>query len=514
MKNKSTTAWIIIGVTLAIVGIVVLLIIYSKKDINWQEHYSKNSKDPYGLFLIKELLKDEYGDKTEIIIKSLHKDLPVDTTKIGNNYMFIGSKLYLNNIDQEALFTFVKNGNTAFIATKELPYSISYLLKHGGLFEFDSTEHSIIYPITTTPATVITTIDTTYSYIDTLYSESSSSSSYPDSLYADTENHSVDPPVEEEHEEDFFDEDNELDSIDTIKIDSVVADTNIAGLSYIDDKEVHITLFKPLANSPKEYVYKNPKVGIGKDTVSPYHWLGIYGDSQLHVSCVVLSKLCSDNRDSMNTLISIPYGKGMLYVYTTPMLFTNFQLKETKTFNHAKQILSVLSPGKLYWDEVSGLQNYSDGPDSPTAYLKYILSIEALRWAWYLLLSTTIIYILFESKRKQRIIPVIETITNTSIEYVHTTGRLYAQIGNHRKLVQLNMRLFLSSIQQKYGISVNLEDTDSIQWLAAKSGIPAERYEALQLDYKRITVPGHDMKTKDLHTFYKNMQFIYQKLHN
>jgi len=511
MKNKSTTAWIVIGVVLAIVAIIVLVVIYSKKDINWQEHYSKNSKDPYGLFLIKELLKDEYGENTEIIVKALHKDLPTDTNETGNNYLFIGSQLYLNNIDQKALFTFIENGNTAFIATKELPYSISYLLKQGGTFVYDSIEHSIIYPIQTTSYLIP---DTTYiesNHLDSQYTDTESG--YPDSLYADPENYSANPPVEEQ-QEDFFEEDYTADSAAVVEVDSIVADSNIAGLSYIDDKEVQISLFKPLANSPKEYVYKNPKVTVNNDTI-PYHWLGIYGDSQLHASCIVLSKLCSTNRDSMNTLIGIPYGKGMLYVYTTPMLFTNFQLKESKGFNHAREILSVLSPGKLYWDEVSGLQNdNADGPESPRAYLKYILSKEALRWAWYLLIAATIIYILFESERKQRIIPVTETVTNTSIEYVHTTGRLYAQIGNHRKLIQLNMRLFLSSIQQKYGISVNLDDTDSIQWLAAKSGIPAERYEALQVEYKRITIPGHDIKTKDLHTFYKNMQFIYQKLHN
>jgi hypothetical protein len=85
-------------------------------------------------------------------------------------------------------------------------------------------------------------------------------------------------------------------------------------------------------------------------------------------------------------------------------------------------------------------------------------------------------------------------------------------VGNHRKLIQLNMRLFNSSIQQKYGVRINFEDPASIQWLSIKSGIDAKYFESVYSTFKKYTVPGHTVSTKELHEFYTHMQFIYQKI--
>jgi hypothetical protein len=48
--------------------------------------------------------------------------------------------------------------------------------------------------------------------------------------------------------------------------------------------------------------------------------------------------------------------------------------------------------------------------------MRFILNNPPLRYAWYLLLLGLLIFVLFNAKRKQRIVPVIEPLKNTSLD--------------------------------------------------------------------------------------------------
>jgi len=498
MKNKSWVAWAIIGALLAIV-VGFWLYMNSGKNINWEEHYKSASKDPYGTFLLKELIKHKYDSNTVDLDKTLDQELPVDAS--NSNYVFIGANFDINDDEQKRLFQFVENGNNAFIASKYFPYAIKYLLKNRGLFSFDSTTNAILYPDSLTYSNIETEQP---NIVDTITYENEGEYEEEDEEYAEA----VDTIITQTSE-DAIVADNSIDSA-YYKVDSL-QQLAIVEQKELSAKTIRIAINTPLPNAHKNYTFKTHDPG--KIIIRPpYSWNGFSVHAELDSTCTGLTVI----NDTLYNFIKIPYGKGSIYIYSSPILLTNYFVKEKQGLNHSEEILSVLSKGKIFWDEVAAQDRSSNKKNNHHApsYLKYILANESLRWAWYLLLATVLVYIIFESKRKHRIIPVMETVTNTSIEYVETTGRLYAQIGNHRKLIQLNMRLFLSTIQQKYGVKVDLSSETSIEWLATKSGIPAQRFEQLQQEYKRVTTPGHDMKTKDLHTFYQQMQFIYKKLQN
>lgn len=496
MKNKSLLAWMIIGVLL-LSALGLWLWANNKKSINWEEHFTSSSKDPYGVYLLKELIKFKYDTRVVDVTKSINQDLPIDEK--NNNYIYIGQTFDVNDTEQKSLFAFIENGNNAFIAAKHLPYSIRYLLKNGGTISFDSNTNDI-------------------TYIDTIVAEAS------------TDTLSVEEEIiefEEDENSDYDDNDYSVDSValdttsiyetttiasnSTVSIDTVFSGTE---LSQVFANKISTTILSPLPHAKKSYRFEahEREYSFINSTSNTYEWKGISTRTAIDSSCVGLSVI----NDTLHNFIKISYGKGSIYVFTTPILLTNYFVKTKDGLSHAEEILSVLSNGKIYWDEVpvySRNENSESKRHAPTI-LKYILTNESLRWAWYLLLATVLVYIVFESKRKQRIIPVMESVSNTSIEYVQTTGRLYAQIGNHRKLIQLNMKLFLSTIQQKYGVKADLDKPTSIEWLSIKTGIAKEHFETLQNEYKRITVPGHEMKTKDLHAFYQQMQFIYKKIQN
>lgn len=504
MKNRSWVAWVVI-ILLVALAIGYWLWINNKKSINWQEHYSSVSKDPYGTYLLKELIKFKYEDNVIDIKKSIQADLPADSAH--NSYIFIGAEFELSNTEQKSLFEFIEKGNNAFIAAKYLPYSIRYLLKNGGKLSFDSTSHAVTYVDSVVVIPIADTVVLTQEELIEL---------------------------EDDGEEEYDEEGNYVYSVDSTVTDPGIADADTtisADTIYSNDNEaasihqngietssatgntIKTTLLSPMPHAKKTYTFNihEPAHSFIQNK-KPYEWQGVSTHAAMDSSCTGLTIM----HDSLYNFIRIPYGKGSIYVFTSPILLTNYFTKEKDGLSHAEEILSVLSDKTIYWDEVPAYNRNSENEPNRHAQttLRYILSNESLRWAWYLLLAAVIVYIVFESKRKQRVIPVVEPINNTSIEYVQTTGRLYAQIGNHRKLVQLNMKLFLSTIQQKYGIKPDLDNPVSIEWLAVKTGVSKERFEALQKEYKRVTVPGHDMKTKDLHTFYQLMQFIYKKLQN
>ncbi len=63
------------------------------------------------------------------------------------------------------------------------------------------------------------------------------------------------------------------------------------------------------------------------------------------------------------------------------------------------------------------------------------MGIAPLKWAFWMLLLLFLIVFLFESKRRQRLVPVIGALRNTSLDFVKTIRRLYYQRrDNHNRV--------------------------------------------------------------------------------
>ncbi len=186
--------------------------------------------------------------------------------------------------------------------------------------------------------------------------------------------------------------------------------------------------------------------------------------------------------DSMPNFVRITYGKGAVLLHTTPIAFSNFYMKKEKGLEYADRVLAYLPEGPIYWDRYSDYESYyrrgwgrrpartqrTLSNDSP---LQYILSQPPLAWAWYVGLSMALLFLLFRAKRRQRIIPVLEPNTNTSMEFVATIGQLYFQQNNHRKLALQKWRLFLAYIRDRYHLPTKELDEAFIKKLAERSGV-------------------------------------------
>jgi len=186
-----------------------------------------------------------------------------------------------------------------------------------------------------------------------------------------------------------------------------------------------------------------------------------------------------DNERQVN-FIKVPYGSGEFYLHLQPMAFTNYYLLKNDNVKYAEKVLSYVPKGKLYW-----YPNQANKYGVSNSPLRFILSHESLKWAWYLFLLGMIIFMIFNAKRKQRIIPIIKPLPNTTVDFTKTIGNLYFQEGNHDTIMEKKIIYFLEKLRQDFLIDTQKLDDDFIKKTQLKTGKESELIEKVVLLIKR-----------------------------
>ena len=216
-----------------------------------------------------------------------------------------------------------------------------------------------------------------------------------------------------------------------------------------------------------------------------------------------------------------PYGKGYFYLHTSPLAFSNIRLLEESGLVYAERALTHLAPqGPAYWDAYSKVPEWmgrrtrnrslADRSLSSESPLSYILSQPPLAWAWYLLLSMGLLFLLFRAKRRQRVMPVLEANTNTSLEFLSTIGRLYFLQNNHRKLALQQMKLFLAHVRNRYFLATHELSDAFVRQLAAKSEVPEAHLQQLMTYYRNIESSSF-VSSRTLVEFHRLIEDFYQQ---
>lgn len=244
-----------------------------------------------------------------------------------------------------------------------------------------------------------------------------------------------------------------------------------------------------------------------------------YKFSYLHPSLFCrqsqISPLGALNEEFIN-FIAIPVGKGVVYFHSNPLFFTNYQLTKQSRLEYIKGVFRYLPEEKIIWDEYhktnynTGKSNYqSNQPDTP---LSFVLRHKSLKWAFYILLSVALLYLIFNSQRKQRIIPVEEPLRNSSLEFVQALGRLYFLQRDHVKLLQIQSKYLLQFIRERYRIKAQSVADISAEALALRSGLLLEEIERLLNEYKRMR-NYVEISDNEVISFYQLLNNFYKNCH-
>jgi hypothetical protein len=161
--------------------------------------------------------------------------------------------------------------------------------------------------------------------------------------------------------------------------------------------------------------------------------------------------------------VKVNYYDGEIYLHRQPAAFTNFHLLKDNHYQYAEKVLSYIPKGNVYW--------YTKGQlEDDASFLNFFLSQPAFRAATYIFLIGMLLFIIFNAKRKQRIVPIVKPLTNTTIDFVKSIGNLYHQEGNHDNIIDKKIIYFLEKIRNEYLMDTTKLDDQFIRKLHQKSG--------------------------------------------
>ena len=107
-----------------------------------------------------------------------------------------------------------------------------------------------------------------------------------------------------------------------------------------------------------------------------------------------------------------------------------------------------------------------------TSPLRYILSNQGLAIAYYLLVFTAILFMIFDGRRRQRIIPVYGKPVNQSLDFTRTVAMLFFNQKKYKNLADKRIVYFYDYVYTKYKVRFDENEVSCISQLAEKSLVP------------------------------------------
>lgn len=183
----------------------------------------------------------------------------------------------------------------------------------------------------------------------------------------------------------------------------------------------------------------------------------------------VLGYVYCDGQKYIN-FIEVPYGKGTFYIHIEPKVVSNFYLKNTDFQEYTSSVLAYLpTKNRTVWFDWNFSENYQANPEQQRNFMSVIFENPALAAGWRIIFIGFVLYLIFQGKRKQRIVPVIEKLQNTTLVFTQTIGNLYFQEGDPRGIAQKKILYFLDNVRNKYYIETQYIDENFAHRLQQKS---------------------------------------------
>lgn len=175
--------------------------------------------------------------------------------------------------------------------------------------------------------------------------------------------------------------------------------------------------------------------------------------------------------DSLVNFVQYTCGKGKILLHTNPKMYSNMYVLMGNNYKHMFNTLSYLPQQTILWDEFYKEMGENSGSVKTGSPLTYVLGQPAFKWAFYLALFGVALFFIFRTKRRQKPIPVIEPLANTSLEFTRTIGQLYFNKGNHADIAAKKVQHLIQFVYTRYYLRFDFENPEFALLLAEKSGV-------------------------------------------
>ncbi|HIC31807.1 MAG TPA: DUF4350 domain-containing protein [Flavobacteriaceae bacterium] len=172
--------------------------------------------------------------------------------------------------------------------------------------------------------------------------------------------------------------------------------------------------------------------------------------------------------------IKVNYYQGSFLLHLQPIAFTNYNLLKKNNKKYTEAVLGYLPEDNIFYNSLNKANTNVSG-----SKLRYILSQDALRYAWYLGLISLVLFLIFNAKRRQRIVKEIKPHENTTVAFTKTIGNLYYETKDHNNLVEKKITYFLEYLRRVYFLDTQILDERFTKLLIQKSGKDKEQIQQL-----------------------------------
>jgi hypothetical protein len=209
-----------------------------------------------------------------------------------------------------------------------------------------------------------------------------------------------------------------------------------------------------------------------------------------------------DSKGKTN-FIRVKQGKGCFYFCSNPLAFTNYHLLSRNNSEYIFKALSYLPVQETVWDEFYKPRSYQQ-----QGLFDFVLNHKALQMAWYMVVFGVVILLVFGARRKQRPIPVLKKLENTSLSFIDTVARLYFNRHDHLDIAQKRFTYFLEFLRAHYYINTSNSESKVIAEVSQKSGI-SERSVVAIFKMGRKLNTAWVISQEDLEQFNRQIEFFY-----
>lgn len=247
-----------------------------------------------------------------------------------------------------------------------------------------------------------------------------------------------------------------------------------------------------------------------KDLYSPYSISGntVYG-------------LVKQNNLTTFLKVNNKEGGSNLFFQTNPEPFFNYQMKSKDGFKHADFVLNFIPEKEpVYYISVAQVkplnldeENYFDEGEVEQSLLELILNNRTLMNSMLLIFLGATLFIIFRSKRRKVVIPIIQKQEEITQTFVQTVASIFLTKQNPYIVQQIQKKNFFDTILRYYYIDLHRKnDLRDVELLAEKTAYPIEKLQKLiqELRYENKAI-GNDYVqsiSKLQHDFYKHCGII------
>ncbi len=216
-------------------------------------------------------------------------------------------------------------------------------------------------------------------------------------------------------------------------------------------------------------------------------------------------KVLSNNEVGKPNCVVFFYGKGKLFLHCDPRAFSNYFLLKNDNYQYLQSLFGYVksNPDCVYWNEYYNKPARRKRNDQGFSALDTILKHPPLRLAFWLSLLLLLLYILFQGKRRQRIVEYISPNVNTSVTFTETVGRLYLQKKDNYNIAQKMITYFNEYVRNNYFLNAYHITEEFITTLSRKSGVSLSRVESL---YRAINYAKDNINLTDTELLLLNEQ--------